>query len=127
MGWFGVNPLDGDDGMDLRGFVFDIIGVKYDDYNMLHTCSEVGLMLDENQDILYDWIRDYNWDKHSNPGFIQEVYIQALMQIFLDYDVQISERGKKDAILFIENDEWAKEDKERAKAMQRLLKQVKES
>lgn len=72
-------------------------------------------------------MKEYNWEKHSNPGFIQEVYIQATMQLMLDYNVKISERGKKVAIPFIEEDRWSLENEERKEEMQKLLKAVKDN
>ena len=128
MGWFELGPLCGDDGMNSRDEIFDIIGVQYDEnYDILSSCEEITQMLDENQDKLYDWIQDYDWSKRCSPSFIQEVYVQALMQVLIDYNVKISERGKKDAIPFIENDSWAKESIERANAMNLLLRHVRES
>ncbi len=128
MGWFGFGPMDGDDGMDLRDEVFHMIGVEYDEkYNCLTSNEEISELLDKNQDMLYDWIRDYDWDNRYNPGFIQEVYIQALMQVMLDYEVKISDRGKKGAIPFIKNDHWAKENKERKEEMDKLYKLVEDN
>ena len=128
MGWFGCGALDGDDGMDLQSIVFGRIGVKYDDeYNCLSTNEEITILLDTNQDKLYDWIKDYDWNKHHNPGWQQDIYIQALLQLFLDYGVKISDRGKEGGIPFIENDQWAKKDKERKEEMNILLNAVKES
>ena len=75
---------------------------------------------------LYDWIRDYDWGKHRNPGFQQEIWIQALMQVMLDNKVKILPRGKKGALPFIENDTWAETNEERKEEMQKLLKAVKE-
>jgi hypothetical protein len=28
MGWFGVNPLDGDDGLDARSELFNFVGIE---------------------------------------------------------------------------------------------------
>ena len=128
MGWFGCGALDGDDGMDLRSEVFGRIGVKYaENYDILSTPQEITELLDENQDNLYDWIADYDWDQHRNPGWQQDIYIQALLQVLLDYDVKISARGKKGGIPFIVNDQWAKSDKERKEAMDELLQDVEAS
>ena len=128
MGWFGCGALDGDDGMDLRSEVFGRIGVKYDEqYNCLTSNTEITKLLDDKQDELYDWIKDYDWNQHSNPEWQQDIYIQALLQVFLDYDVKISARGKKGGIPFIVNDQWAKKDKERKEAMDELLADVEAS
>lgn len=114
MGWFGCGALDSDDGFDLQDELFDFIGVKYDGkYTLIQSDEEIKNLLQINQDKIYDWMRDYDWSKKYNPDFIQEVYIQGLMQIFLNYGVPISDRGVKDAIPFIENDQWAKTDKNR--------------
>ena len=93
---------------------------------MISTEEEISVLLDENQDKLYDWIRDYDWGKHRNPGFQQEIWIQALMQVMLDNKVKILPRGKKGALPFIENDTWAETNEERKEEMQKLLKAVKE-
>jgi len=78
MGWFGTGALDGDDGMDLRDELFDLIGILYnDDYEILQTEDMISELLDKNQDKIYDWLGSYDWSKRHNPGFIQEVYIQA--------------------------------------------------
>jgi hypothetical protein len=128
MGWFGCGALDGDDGMDLRSEVFSRIGVKYsENYDLISTTQEITDLLNENQDKLYDWIKDYDWKQHRNPGWQQEIYIQALLQVLLDYDVSISERGKKGGIPFIVNDQWSKSDKERKEAMDKLLQAVEAS
>ena len=121
MGWHGTGAMDGDDGMDLRSTVFYKIGVKDQDSPFV---AQRKLM--ENQDLLYDWIKDYDWEKnHShNPGFTQEVYIQALLQLFLDYGVLISKRGIKGGIPFIENDHWAQDDKKRKNSMDLLKYEV---
>lgn len=128
MGWFGCGPRDGDDSMDLDSEVFHIIGVEYDEeYNRITSEDEITKLLDDNQDKLYDWIRDYDWNTHHNPGFTQEVYIQALLALFLVYDVKISARGKKGGIPFIVNDHWATKDKDRKEEMNKLLKAVEAS
>lgn len=125
MGWFGTGALDGDDGMDLKDELFGFIDIKYnEDYVIIESVESIKNKLSVNQDKIYDWLRDYNWDTHSNPGFIQEVYIQALAQIFLDYGVKISERGKSVMLDFIKNDHWAKSDKKRKKSMDILYEQV---
>lgn len=128
MGWFGYGAMDGDDGMDLQNDIFHLIGVRYtEDYDLIDSKGEIRKKLDINQDDIYDWLKEYNWEKHRNPGFIQEVYIQATMQLMLDYNVKISERGKKVAIPFIEGDCWSLENEERKEEMQKLLKAVKDN
>lgn len=127
MGWFGTGVHDGDDPMDLISHVYYLIGVKYDDkYNILSTDDQIKEKLLKKEDFLYDWIRDIDWEKdHSyNPGFTQMIYIQSLIQLFLDYGIKISDRGRKGALWFIENDSWAKSDKERAQEMERLKKDM---
>ena len=134
MGWFGYGAMDGDDGMDLRDTLFYMLGIEYVDGQPIHdenpynyTDTEITNILEKNQDKIYDWLRDYDWNKRLNPGFIQTVYIQATAQVLLDYGVKISERGKKSIVPFIESDNWALENEERAEEMQKLLKAVKEN
>lgn len=126
MGWFGVGPMDGDDGMDLRAEVFALIGVKEDEetYEILSTDEEIKELLESKQNLVYDWLRDYKWEERYNPGFIQEVYIQATAYLMCVYGARINERGQKAFLMFIENDHWAKEDKERKKEMKKLKKNV---
>lgn len=124
MGWSGKGPLNGDDGMDLRDEVFAICGIDgsrriEEDYS-----STITSLLVQNQYVLYDWIRDYPWENTYNPGLVQQFWIQALMQLFLNYDVPISERGKRGALPFIAADYWAIENEERAEAMERLKRDV---
>jgi hypothetical protein len=121
MGWFGTDPLDGDDGMDCRAEVFHFCDI---DYDLLEDSSEktfkfVKNKLSINQDKLYDWIRDYNWGNY-NPGFKQMVYIQALLYIFLEYDIEINYRGFTGGLVFVVEDEWAKVDEERKESMDNL-------
>ncbi len=125
MGWFGTGAMDGDDGMDLRSELFAISGVKYnEDYDILSTEAEITTLLNESQDKIYDWLRDYDWSKRYNPGFIQEVYIQATAQVLLDYNVKVSERGKPVMLEFIRNDHWSEDDKERRKSMIELYREL---
>jgi len=125
MGWFGTGALDGDDGMDLRDELFDLIGVLYDEnYEILQTEDMISELLDKNQDKIYDWLGSYDWSKKYDPRFIQEVYIQATAQIMLDYGVKISERGKSVMIDFAKNDHWAKSDKARKNSMDKLITEL---
>jgi len=121
MGWFGYGPMDGDDAMDLQDTVFDMIGVNEKDSN-----EKIKILLETKQDTIYDWLRDYDWNKnHSyNPGFIQSVYIQALGYIMCEYNVKINERGIPVFIDFIKNDVWATKKNERKKEMNKLLKKI---
>jgi len=121
MGWFGKGALDGDIGMDCRSKIFFLLNL---DYNK-STSSEIISSLTENLDIILDWLRDYDWNKeHShNPGLVQQYYIQATYQILLDFDVRISDRMMK-AIPFIENDYWAKENRDRQLEMEKLFAAV---
>ena len=131
MGWFGTGARDGDDGMDLRDEIFYTYGIEQEDsefspngYN--YSNEQISEILDQNQDKIYDWLRDYDWSKRYNPRFIQEVYIQATAQLFLDYRVKISKRGKLVMLDFIKNDHCALRDKERAESMDFLYKEVQE-
>jgi len=125
MGWFGTGAMDGDDGMDLRSELFAISGVKYnEDWDILSTEAEITTLLNESQDKIYDWLRDYDWSERYNPGFIQEVYIQATAQVLLDYNVKVSERGKPVMLEFIRNDHWSEDDKERRKSMIKLYREL---
>ena len=125
MGWFGCGPMDGDDPMDFRAEVFDRIGVVYsEDYDILTTKEEIRVLLFRKQNEIYEWLRDYNWDKHHNPGFTQSVYIQALAYIMYQYNVPILNRGRREFLRFIKNDHWAKTDNERKKEMQKLFNRV---
>jgi len=124
MGWFGYGPIDGDDGMDLQDIVFGMIGVTEENSD-----NEIRVLLEENQDEIYYWIRDYDWDKnHShNPGFIQTAYIQALAYIMCSYKAKINEIGMTVFVDFTENDVWAKKEPERKKEMDKLLNMLKEN
>jgi len=125
MGWFGTGALDGDDGMDLRDELFNFIGIKYDtNLNTLQTNEQIKSLLYDKQDEIYDWLRDYDWSERYNPGFIQQVYIQAVAQIFIDYGVKINTRGKPVFLEFIKNDQWAKSDKSRKESMDKLYNEV---
>ena len=121
MGWFGFVPMDGDDGMDLRAELWNFIGVKEDQetYEILSTEDEIKELLESKQNLVYDWLRDYDWGTH-NPGFKQAVYAQATAYLMCQYGARINERGKKAFIMFIDGDEWAKENKERALEMKKL-------
>lgn len=128
MGCFGYGPLDGDDGMNLRDELFYFLGIDDNpDVNRFHTTESIQIILKEKQDEIYDWLRDYDWTQYVNAGNMQQYYMQATAQLFLNYNVKISERGKKGLIPFIENDYWAEENIERAKEMSKLLKKVKGS
>lgn len=125
MGWFGYGPLDGDDGMDLRDEIFHMLKITDPKtYEWTKTPEEIGQLLEANQETLYDWLRDYDWDKRYNPGFIQEVYIQALAYLMVEYGAKINERGKPVFLKFIKNDHWAKSEKDRKKEMKKLYKKV---
>ena len=125
MGWFGTDPLDGDDGMDCRAEVFHFCDIDYDLLGepSKETFKFIQNKLSENQDKLYDWIRDYEW-KGSNPGFKQAVYIQALLYIFLKYEIDINHRGYKGGLIFVVDDGWAREDEERKESMNRLYSRL---
>ena len=114
--------------MDLRDKLFYLIGVKYDeDHNIISSDIDISILLDYNQDKILDWLRDYNWNELYNPGLMQCFYIQATAQVFLDYNVKISERAKKGFYQFIELDYWAEENEERATEMQKLKKAIEEN
>lgn len=124
MGWFGYAPMDGDDGMDCRDEVFGFIGVEYDDdYNRLTTDDEIKELLEARQNLIYDHFRDFDWGTY-NPGFKQAVWIQALAYLMCVYGARINKRGLPVFIKFIETDEWAKDNEERALEMEKLKKNV---
>lgn len=121
MGWFGCGPMDGDDGMDLRAELWHFIGVKEDEdtYEILSTEDEIKELLESKQNLIYDWLRDYDWGTYKT-GFKQTVYCQAVAYLMCQYGARINERGKKNFLIFIDDDEWAKENKERALEMKKL-------
>ena len=127
MGWFGTGALDGDDGMDLQVEIFHLLDLDtHPDMEIYHSNYEnhIKTTLENNQDKIYDWLRDYDWTERYNPGFIQEVYIQGTAQIMLDYNVKISERGKPVMIDFAKRDKWAEKDTERKASMDKLIKDL---
>ncbi len=128
MGWFGYGPLDGDDGMDLRDLIFELINISYDPVgNTIQSDDAIRILLETNQEMIYDVLTDYDFSKHLNPGFIQIVYIQALACIMCDYGAKINERGKKTFIKFIDADTWALENAERNQEMIQLKNRVLEN
>lgn len=128
MGWFGFGPLDGDDGMDLRDLVFDLINISFDPVgNTIQSNDEIRILLETNQEMIYDTMRDYDFDRHLNPGFMQRVYIQALAYIMCEYGVKINDRGKDTFIKFIDDDTWALENEERKQEMITLKNRVLEN
>jgi len=125
----GYGALDGDEPMDFHSELMHFCGIiepfEAREKNVDPTSEEdIRNILMQKQDEIYDWMRDYNWNNFSNPGLTQQVYIQALMQILLDYNIPISERGKKGAIPFIENDAWAEKVKERKEKMEELKNNI---
>jgi hypothetical protein len=128
MGWFGCGPMDGDDGMDLRAELWHFIGVKQDDetYEVLSSDDEIKELLESKQNLVYDWLRDYDWGTY-NPGFKQEVYIQAVAYLMCRYGARINDRGYPVFLDFIKKDQWAKQNKERKIEMKKLKKNVKKN
>jgi hypothetical protein len=128
MGFFGYGPMDGDDAMDLRDEVFAKLGVKFDDdANMITTNDEVKELLESRQNLIYDWLKAYDWNQRSNPGFIQTIYSLALADIMCDYGARINKRGKKAFIQFIDTDAWSEQEPERALEMSKLKIRVLEN
>jgi len=121
MGWFGYGPMDGDDGMDLRDELWSFIGVREDDetYEVLSTEYEIKELLESKQNLVYDWLRDYNWGAF-NPGFKQAIYCQAVAYLMCEYDARINPRGKKEFLVLINEDQWAKENDKRKVEMDKL-------
>lgn len=121
MGWFGYGPMDGDDGMDLRDELWHFIGVKQDDetYEVLSSDDEIKELLESKQNLVYDWLRDYDWGTY-NPGFKQAVYCQAVAYLMCRYGARINPRGKKAFLVFVDEDQWAKQDDERKAEMSKL-------
>jgi hypothetical protein len=125
MGWFEYGPLDGDDGMDLQDFIFDILNIRYDDFGkLIQDDNTIRVLLENNQDLLYESLKNYNYNEHLNPGFIQSVYIQALAHIMCEYNAKINDRGKNTFIKFIDSDKWSLENNERKIAMNNLKNRV---
>lgn len=128
MGWFGFGAMDGDDAMDLQDLVFGILNVAYDNNgNTIQSVNEIKNLLETQQDLIYDTLKDYDFNKHFNPGFIQRVYIQALAHIMCDYDAKINTRGKDTFIKFIDDDTWSLENEERKQEMIALKNRVLEN
>jgi len=119
MGWFGKGAMDGDIGMDFRTELFGFLSLN------LETDSDQKIkdtFESKSEDIL-NWIRDWDWDSShpKNPGLYQSLYIQALFQLFIDYNAYISKRMFEGGKVFIIEDAWAKKDSTRKEAMQLLL------
>ncbi len=124
MGWFGFGPFDGDDAMDCE---FDVANIaSIDDtyfWDLNHYDFNRNKLMDARPKII-EWLRDYDWSSRSNPGFIQEAYIQCVAALFVEFDVPVTEKEKETFISFIDNDQWSKKELERAVEMQTLKEKV---
>ena len=122
MGWFGVDMLDGDQPLDCKDELFHILNI---DTSKMNYC-QIKDILNKNQDKIYDWLRDYDWEKlyPTSPGFIQQVYSFAVIRILLNYGITLSTRGIKGIMQFVDNDILSKYSSERREIIDKFREEL---